>query len=78
MSKAPSMYTTTGWILFVPCVLIRIPFILIKLIAECFIKLNKFNEKVLKSLPRPAGNPEYDAYITAKAHEAIDRRFRRG
>ena len=78
MSKAPSMFTVLGWIEFVPCVLIRVPFILFKLIAAGIAKINKYNEKVLNNLPKPEQNPAYDAYITAKAREAIDRRFGRG
>ena len=78
MSKAPSMFTTLGWIEAVPCVLIRVPFILFKLVAALFIKLNKYNEKVLQALPKPEQNPAYNEFYSAKAQEEIVRRFTRG
>jgi hypothetical protein len=77
MSKAPSMFTFIGWIELPGAIVLRLPFILFKLIAMVFIKLNKYNEKVLQALPKPEQNPAYNEYYSAKAKAEIMARFSR-
>jgi cell division protein FtsW (lipid II flippase) len=77
MSKAPSMFTFIGWIELPGAIVLRLPFILFKMIAALVILLNNYNEKVLRSLPKPEQNPEYNEYHRAKAFKEIQRRFSR-
>lgn len=62
MSKAPSMFTFIGWIELPGAIVLRLPFILFKLVAALFILLNKYNERVLQALPKPEQNPAYNEF----------------
>ena len=76
------MFTPTGWILLVPALIIRLPFVLVAFVSGLLAEVGEFlsdkSLKIARSLPAPAYNKEYLDENNEYNRKEVMRRFRNG